>query len=101
VSKRTDMLHGRRGGRFVPDGYTPTDIIGAPRCDACGGQMVVGQKKRHHACDAESMVGERCTCRPGCTDQLVGDGPIDCDAACVPCKLMQNRLHKSVPEWTR
>lgn len=101
MSKRTDMLFGRRGGRFVPDGYTPTEFKLAPLCDVCGDQMVVGQKRRHHACDAESIVGERCLCRPGCTDELVGDGEVSCDPSCVPCRLMQNRLHKSVMEWTR
>lgn len=101
MSKRTDIRHGRRGGRFVPDGYEPTDFATAPTCEVCGGLMVVRQRRRHHLCDDESMVGARCTCRENCTVDLVGDGPTQCDPGCIPCRLMQNRRHREVAEWQR
>lgn len=101
MSKRTDILHGRRGGRFVPDGYEQTDFANARHCDVCDGLMVVGQRQRHHACDPETMVAERCTCRPDCTRDLVGDGPTPCAADCVPCRIQRNRLHREVIEWSR
>jgi hypothetical protein len=101
VSRKTDIKFGRRGGRFLPDDYVSVDFANAKRCDVCGGPMVVGQRGRHYVCDPESMVGRRCVCAPGCTGELVGDGPTPCDAACEPCRLMRNRLHSEVDEWRR
>lgn len=101
MSKRTDYLHGRRGGRFVPDGYEATDFANVERCSECNQPMVVGQKGRHFACTPDTMVGTRCVCRPGCTVELVGDGPVDCHAECVPCRLQRNVRHFDVVEWRR
>lgn len=101
MSKKTDIKFGRRGGRFLPDNYEQTDFANAPTCDVCHRPMVMGQRDRHHICDLTSMVGERCVCRPGCTDELVGDGAVGCDETCVPCRLQRNRLHSEVGEWRR
>lgn len=101
MSKKTDIRFGRRGGHFLPDDYTATDFNNAKLCDACRQPMILGQRQRHHACDPETMVAERCTCKPGCTNELVGDGPTDCEPDCVPCRLQRNRRHKDVPEWQR
>lgn len=100
MSKKTDLLYGRRGGYFAPDNYTPTDIAGAPVCDVCGSPMIVGQRQSHFICDPDSMVGKRCACPAGCTTELVGDG-VCCDLDCVPCRLNANRLHREVVEWAR
>jgi hypothetical protein len=50
VSKRTDLHYGRRGGRFLPDGYTPAPLQAAPECEVCGLGMVLGQERRHRVC---------------------------------------------------
>jgi hypothetical protein len=46
VSKQTDVLYGRRGGRMAGTGRDPK----APRCEVCAGPMHVGQYKRHATC---------------------------------------------------
>jgi hypothetical protein len=51
VSVKTDAKYGRRGGRFIADGYTPTDIAAAPRCAVCDRPMLVGQATRHAVCE--------------------------------------------------
>lgn len=100
MSHKTDMRHGRQGGRFLPDNYEAVDFDQAPHCDMCGGLMVVGQHERHHLCDPETMVGRRCTCPPGCTLNLVGDGDT-CADDCTPCRINRNKLHSEVDAWTR
>lgn len=101
MSRKTDIKFGRRGGHFLPDDFVAVDYATAPRCVECGGPMVCGQRERHHVCDPETMVGERCVCRADCTIELVGDGPTPCDPTCVPCRLQRNRRHADVAEWRR
>lgn len=60
MSTHTDSIYGRRGGRFLPDGYEATDFANARRCNVCGRPMVVGQKVRHFIC---SPIAE-CGCGP-------------------------------------
>ena len=69
-----------------------------PPCSECGQPMVVGQRGKHFMCDPDTLVGHRCTCRPGCTDIAVGDRG-DCDPLCAPCGLKRNQDYKSVTEW--
>jgi hypothetical protein len=96
MSKRTDLAYGRRGGRFVPDGYAPTDARRSPRCDVCGRPALLGQPLgRHHVC-AASIVATTCTCRDGCTDEFVGDGPTPCAPDCRPCSLTRGKRHREV-----
>lgn len=95
------MAFGRRGGNWLPDGTDGLVIDRLPHCDVCGKPMAAGQRRRHHLCDPESMVGRQCTCDVGCTDELVGDGATDCDPACVPCRLNRNVLHGDVVDWRR
>lgn len=89
MSTRTDAHHGRQGGHWLDDDYEPTDVANAPRCDVCGDSLLVGQHRRHAVCDPASIVGERCTCRPGCTNTHIGDrGYVPNDDAvptCVVC----------------
>ena len=70
----------------------------APRqryCEApgCGLPLLGGQKRVHHVCDPQSIVGRRCICRPGCTSVRWGDGGC-CDPKCEPCQTMAGRPHK-------
>lgn len=101
MSRKTDIKFGRRGGHFLPDDYEAVDFKGAPRCSVCRQPMVVNQNGRHFACETDTMVGERCVCRPGCTGELVGDGPTPCADECVPCRLQRNVRHADVIEWRR
>ena len=101
MSTRTDMNYGRRGGHWLPDGHEISTIDRLPLCEVCTKPMAGGQRRRHHLCNPDSMVGRQCTCVAGCTDELVGDGPTDCDPACVPCRIKRNVLHGDVVEWRR
>ena len=47
--------------------------------------MMVGQRRTHHVCASGSIVGMRCVCPPGCTDQRVGDQGT-CAPGCEPCR---------------
>jgi hypothetical protein len=58
MSKRTDYMHGRQGGRFMPDDWRSIDIERAPRCDVCGNSMILGQTRRHYVCDDKTTVGK-------------------------------------------
>ena len=98
MSQRTDMAFGRQGGRIV-DG-APTDFTNARSCDECGELMLGGQYRRHHLCDAASMVGRSCSCPPGCTDVIVGDQDC-CDPRCEPCTLRSGETHANVTAWKR
>jgi hypothetical protein len=95
MSKRTDLVYGRRGGNWVPDGKTPPiNPARAPRCDVCAMPMVLGQRERHNICDTTTSIAERCTCPPGCTTgPRIGDGPRDCDPSCQPCRLHAGQRH--------
>lgn len=100
MSTRTDMHHGRQGGRFLPDDYvSPLDL--APDCEVCHLPMTVGQYRRHHLCNPSTIVGiTACTCPPGCTDVHVGDAGT-CDPSCEPCRLMRGAVHADVVEWRK
>lgn len=49
-----DARHGRQGGRVVPFDLevAPVSerIARAPRCEVCGGPMMLGQRRYHFAC---------------------------------------------------
>lgn len=100
MSQRTDIAFGRRGGNWLPDDYEEVDFDHSPRCVECGQSMIVGQRDRHGVCDETSIVAERCTCAPGCTDKIVGDAGT-CDPECVPCALRAGEVHRDVVEWRR
>lgn len=65
-----DLVHGRRGGHWLPDDYEPVDFEHLPHCDRCGGQMACGQPGRHWMCCDEcagchrpvGIKGENCHC---------------------------------------
>lgn len=106
MSTRTDTMHGRRGGNWLPDDYTGNTVATAPRCDICHQPMTAGQRGRHHACTTDTLVGQACVCPPGCTKTVVGDGPslakfggAACDPACVPCRIHAGRVHQEIVEW--
>ncbi len=49
-----DLVHGRRGGNWLPDDYEPTPApADAPRCSVCGGAMMCGQPGAHWSCCPE------------------------------------------------
>lgn len=101
MSTRTDLHHGRQGGRFLPDDYEPTVVDLAPDCEACHLPMVVGQHRFHHLCRPNTLVGmTACTCPPGCTDLHVGDAG-RCEPDCAPCRLHAGRPHDEIVEWRR
>ncbi len=76
-----------------------TDPLAAlPRCEACGHPMIAYGRRRHFMCDETTHVGKQCTCPPGCTDTLVGDGGT-CDPECVPCRLFAGTRHDNHPDW--
>lgn len=50
--------------------------------------MILGQRERHSVCDPTLIVGKRCTCAPGCSRNVIGDGEVDCDPDCVPCTTL-------------
>jgi len=54
VSRKTDLHHGRQGGRFLPDDYEAIDFKNAARCDVCGKPMILRQKERHAVCSPPS-----------------------------------------------
>ena len=87
MSTRTDIYHGRQGGRWLPDDYVSALDL-ARDCEACGEPMVVGQWGRHHLCNPNTIVGlPACNCPPGCTDTHVGDKGT-CNPTCEVCRLM-------------
>lgn len=93
-----DARYGRQGGRVVPYQSKPKGTL--PRCTVCGGAITYAVKRtKHYACDPDVMIGKRCSCAPGCTDQVVGDAG-RCDPQCEVCRVMKGRLHKSIPEWS-
>ncbi len=50
----TDLRYGRRGGGWLPIGYTPPDEEHAAHCDVCGEPLLAGQAKRHASCQPGS-----------------------------------------------
>lgn len=72
--------------------------VQGPPCQACGEMMLAGQRGRHHLCDGSTLVGERCTCPPGCTDKTVGDQG-KCAAGCEPCRIAKGARHQTVTLW--
>jgi hypothetical protein len=64
----------------------------APRCDKCGLHVATPGRFRHYLCEPDTIVGHACTCRTGCSAARWGDGPIDCDALCRPCKLNRGQI---------
>jgi hypothetical protein len=54
VSRKTDLHHGRQGGRFLPDDYVAIDFKNAPDCDVCGKPMILRQATRHAVCSPPS-----------------------------------------------
>jgi hypothetical protein len=52
----------------------------------CTGWRLVGLD------DWDRLAGMVCVCRLGCTvGDVWGDGPVECDAGCEPCRLMRGR----------
>lgn len=45
-----DLRYGRRGGRWLPAGYTPALDADTPRCDVCDRPLAAGQAVRHASC---------------------------------------------------
>lgn len=65
MSKRTDVLYGRRGGRMAGQGRDPD----APLCEVCRKPMHVGQRKRHFTCSPPCQHSDHvdlCTGFEGC-----------------------------------
>lgn len=93
TTSRTDLVFGRRGGGWVPDGHVT--VTTGPPCDVCGRPMLLGQRRRHHVCDDSSLVGRRCVCPPGCTDRTVGDAGT-CAAGCEPCTTHTGQLRSKI-----
>jgi len=92
TTTRLDKAYGRRGGRLIPGGVTPT---GAP-CKTCGLPLTAGQRSTHHLC-RDGIVGQRCNCPPDCTTETrIGDGPRPCHPDCPVCATHTGRLHKDV-----
>ena len=60
-------------------------------CAKCGKTMLPWPgRKVHFTCDPElPLVGRRCTCPPDCSDTHWGNGRVDCDPRCEPCKIMR------------
>jgi hypothetical protein len=100
VSTRTDAHHGRQGGNWLPDDYVPVDERASERCDRCGGPLLVGQFRRHYLCDSSSIAGRKCTCPPGCTDLVVGDGGT-CARDCEVCRRLAGATYGDVPGWKK
>lgn len=68
-----DMLFGRRGGHWLPQGYEHLDIDNAKMCTECGQPMLCKQPGRHWTCSptcegCHRPVGpkrENCHCKGG------------------------------------
>lgn len=50
----TDLRYGRRGGRWLPAGYTPALDADTPHCDVCDQPLAAGQTVRHATCAVEA-----------------------------------------------
>ena len=48
-----DLIHGRRGGHWLPQGYEHLDLDNAPKCSECGEVMLCKQPGRHWSCSPE------------------------------------------------
>jgi hypothetical protein len=67
-------------------------ITAAPSlCAVCKQPMFAGQVGRHFACDPTSPAGRSCHCPDGCSDRAYGDGRVDCDKTCVPCRAFRGK----------
>lgn len=45
-----DLRYGRRGGGWLPAGYTPSIDADTARCDVCDRPLAAGQAVRHATC---------------------------------------------------
>jgi hypothetical protein len=102
--QQLDAAYGRRGGHHRKG--KPFHLESCPTCETCGGRITVGQHRtghtnRHHACrEWDSLIGQRCTCPPGCTDVIVGDQGT-CRPDCNPCTARTGTPYTDHPEWGR
>jgi hypothetical protein len=59
-------------------------------CARCGESMLwwnAGQTM-HYSCDPDyPLAGKRCTCPQDCSNTHWGNGRVECDPACIPCKV--------------
>jgi hypothetical protein len=60
-------------------------------CAVCGKSMLNWPNRTvHFSCDPElPLAGTACVCAPGCSGTHWGNGPVECDPACVPCRRMR------------
>jgi len=59
-------------------------------CAACGKSMLDWPGRTvHFSCEPTTLAGKKCICRNNCSDTAWGNGPVDCDPACIPCRIMR------------
>lgn len=65
----------------------------ARMCAACGKPMLGWPgRSLHFTCDPQyPLAGLRCTCPVGCSNTHWGNGAVDCDPSCEPCKIMRGK----------
>lgn len=63
----------------------------APRCEACGMPLLLGQRRMHAMCNRRTIVGKICECRIGCSTTIVGAGSIPCRSDCDVCSVLHGK----------
>jgi hypothetical protein len=83
--------------RAIAEGQARAEhfLLTAPTCEACGKPMIQRGRARHYLCEPKSIIGRVCTCAPGCTNTLYGNGPAPCNDDCAVCHLLRGQPYKS------
>jgi hypothetical protein len=95
VSDETPDLYGEMRERIYreSEGRARAIIDAAKTCTKCGLSMLGWPGRTvHYSCDPElPLAGRRCSCAPGCSDKYWGNGKVECDPSCEPCKTMRGQ----------